>query len=214
MRWLLFFALCFASSANAQKLYRCGNQYQDRACDSGPGKQISGVANGAAQLPPAFTELSCAKRGEAAEAIAKKLSGGASSEQLLQEIDGKSASADSKLAEKRLVVDVAQLKGSPAEIRVLAESDCAMAKKAQPVSIVQPQRQSSNEDSYRENEIAMQRQRDERAAADKQRKCEEYARDLRNIRSGERAGGSARHMDQLREEGLELETKRRSLGCS
>jgi hypothetical protein len=214
MRLVLLSILALScSGAFAQKLYRCGNQYQDRPCEAGGGQIISNKS--VPKALPKGVDPVCYKRGELAEELATKLTGGATSEQLFAEIDQKSTAYEDKLSQKKLVVDIVQRKVSPAEQRVLAEADCVALRGVVPEAVVPTVPLESAEDRLRRAEEQQVRQEaaETKAQQQQQKICAGFDRQLASIRSSQRSGGSGSAMDDLNRQAREIDLRRAEAGC-
>lgn len=106
--------------SNAQTMYRCGSNYQDKPCAQGQvGKVIGNQASRDESASPAI-DAACRRRGEAAKKIIWSRKGGASKDDLLAGV----ASMD----ESRLIEDVYAIKGDYTQIRKTIETECMAAK--------------------------------------------------------------------------------------
>jgi hypothetical protein len=119
-------ALALCGAAHAQKnLFRCGNSYQDRPCATEPGKVIGKSGAPAATPPatgatPATVDLACTRRGAQAQKIMWAREAGATAETQL-------ATAATP-ADRKLVADVYDRRGSSVEVRAAIEADCSAEK--------------------------------------------------------------------------------------
>lgn len=105
-------ALLLALPAAAQ-MYRCGNAYQDRPCEGEPGKVIG---SGSPSSSSSGSYAECNLRGEKAQKISWIRETGVMEEKQL-------ASAKS-YADKKLIQEVYQRRGTAVEIRAAVEADC------------------------------------------------------------------------------------------
>lgn len=118
------FSIIFSSFAQAQTMYRCGSNYQDKPCTSGQTGKVVNILKSA--TPTAETEskvaidASCKRRGEDAKRVIWAREGGAQKKDLL-------AKADSE-EQSQLIADVYAVRGNSADVRANIEKDC-MAEK-------------------------------------------------------------------------------------
>ena len=218
---LLFLLACLGASAQAQKMYRCGNTYQDRPCAGVQQGKIIG-STGASQ--PAATLVAdgpCAQRGtQALRIMWAKETGRTEEMQLAVATSG---------YEKQLIGEVYRKRGSSAEVRAAIEADCMaeMQRAAQAAALaeaaaklqgqgvpaatvgVPAARPAPDPDA----ESRRQREVEARLAADKKARCDGIAARLENIRNSQRAGGNAATMDSLRSQQRKAEEAWSSTGC-
>jgi hypothetical protein len=216
--------LLIALQVHAQTLYRCGSVYQDRPCDAGkPGKVVG--SSRAAQAPPASAgvDAECVQRGKDSLTIVWSREGGASEERLLAEAKSPQ--------DKRLVRDVYRRHGGASTVRAAVEADCmaekqkaeedtakaiAAALKAQRDGTQPPERAPSQRTDAGADAAAAEERRRERAAYEadqKKQQCARYHSQLDSLRAQERAGGSARRMDELNDQRRSLRAQVSSAGC-
>lgn len=120
--WLLVGAgmLVAAAESEAQTMYRCGSNYQDKPCAQGQvGKVIGTRQNREESASPAI-DAACRRRGEAAKKIIWSRKGGASKDNLLAGVASRE--------ESRLIEDVYAIKGDYTQIRTTIETECMAAK--------------------------------------------------------------------------------------
>lgn len=118
-------AMCFSLAqtflpevADAQTMYRCGSNYQDKPCANGQTGKVIGTQR--STTPDAETKTVvdpvCAKRSEDAKKIIWMRQGGAAKEDVM-------AKADS-FAQQRLVDEVYATRGDTPQIRASIEKRC------------------------------------------------------------------------------------------
>lgn len=127
---LVFSGLLIGASAFSQKMYRCGNSYQDRPCEGAQvSKEVRRFGTSSPQAAVASQDAQCRQRGIDAQKIAWSREGGALAEKLMAEVSAKKMDADTAADMKRLIVDVYNKRGSAPEVRAAIEADCVAAKK-------------------------------------------------------------------------------------
>lgn len=107
-----------AMSSHAQKMYRCGSNYQDKPCAQGQATQIIGQDREASTSPA--IDAACRRRSEAAKKMIWSRKGGASKDDLL--------AGAATLEEARLIEEVYAIKGDYTQIRKTIETECMAAK--------------------------------------------------------------------------------------
>jgi hypothetical protein len=223
---LLMIAIgCTATSVSAQKLYRCNNTYQDHPCSGQEGKVIGNVTSGEpAQASPASTPLSaeCSRRGTAAVKIKWTREAGRTQ----QEQEAAATSSH----ERDLVVDVYRRQGNSAQVRAAVEADCMAEQEraARTAALVNggnlPQGGSHSTAAGSDignspgagAEAARQREIDaanSRKADQKRRDCQNLAGQLDDVRADQRAGGTVRQMERLRQKYQDITASQRQVGC-
>lgn len=113
-------------SSHAQKMYRCGSNYQDKPCAQGQATQIIGQARNESNSPA--IDAACRRRSEAAKKMIWSRKGGASKDDLL--------AGAANLEEARLIEEVYAIKGDYNQIRKTIETECMAAKDLGPDSHV------------------------------------------------------------------------------
>lgn len=219
------------AEADAQTMYRCGNKYQDRPCDAGQkGKAVGSTGVGAPSAAAgAVVDADCVRRGKDSLKIVWSREGGASQEQLLEEIDRRRGSE----SEKAFVRDVYRRPGSAGSVQSAVEADCVVEKekaaraaalmdaalKAQaeankgappPAPVVQgapaggadPERLRAEADARR-------------AEREKRDTCARLTSQMNSLRADERRGGSIATMERLNERRRSLQAQANEAGgCS
>jgi hypothetical protein len=217
----LFLLAGMAASAHAQKMYRCGNTYQDRPCmGEQPGKVIgsTGTPRPAAAAPAA--DPYCAQRGEKAQKIMWAKEAGRTEEMQL--------SSATQPEERKLVGEVYRKRGSSVEVRAAIEADCMDERKraAQAAALLEAAAKLQGQSApaaaaappvAREADPAASEQRQREAAArkqaDKKTRCDRIASRIESIKNSQRAGGSGAAMDRLRQQKLDAEKEWGEAGC-
>lgn len=107
-----------AGPAWAQKMYRCGSNYQDRPCTGQDSRVISPSGAGQATQGPAVADAGCVQRGQDAQKIAwVRETGKTEPEQ-----------AASQPAQRALIAEVYRRRGSSLDIRQAIEAECVAEK--------------------------------------------------------------------------------------
>lgn len=202
----------FATTAQAQNLYRCGSTYQDKPCDNGQAGQLikKNPSPSTSDKPP--LDANCIRRGEEAKKILWLKEGGAFQDKV---------AADAKTGDqRRLVADVYALRGNSNDIRLKIESDC-MAEKENDRKFVG----RSNEDEVNRH-LAAERKAtngmnskengkpDASEAARKQEACENVRRQISAVSTNQKVGGSAQEMEAMADSRRKIEANLKDMGCS
>jgi hypothetical protein len=225
-------AMALCAPVEAQTMYKCGRQYQDRPCDAGQQGKVVGGAAPTQAAPKGGADAECAQRGSVALAIIWAREGGATAERQLSGIEEKNISTSRKAEERKLVQDVYQKRGSASQIRAAIEADCATEKEKaaqaaalgaaaaklqgdiQPAPPVTPAAPSGPSDQ--DLKAAEERRRQETAANEAERKrklCASLSGDLERNRGSQRAGGSVASMEKLNDQRRRIEGQIRDAGC-
>lgn len=219
------------SPAHAQKMYRCGNSFQDVPCAGAQqGKVVGSVGTpsaGGASAPA--KDGQCAQRGIDAQKIVWMRDNGASKDRQISDLDSKSISDARRQEETRLIESVYRKRGSAPEMRVAIEAECIAEKErfAQAAALAAaalrlqgdasaappaPARAGGDPDLAR----LQARQSEEINSNEdsfKASRCADVARQVESLRREERAGGSVSTMNRLNERRRALDDRRRSEGC-
>ncbi|MBX9869111.1 MAG: hypothetical protein K2X63_04880, partial [Burkholderiaceae bacterium] len=119
-----FFLLPFVPAVQAQTMFKCGGNYQDRPCATGqPGKVIGNQktsANKNEGETKIASDASCKRRGEVAKRIIWAREGGAQKDELL----AKASNGE----ESKLIADIYAVRGNSNDIRADIERDCMTEK--------------------------------------------------------------------------------------
>jgi hypothetical protein len=214
-------ALCIP--AQAQRMYRCGNAYQDRPCDPGTQGKVIGSTGGRQSSATTVTDQECAKRGIDAQKIMWIRETGKTADMQL-------ASANSA-GQKKLISDVYAKSGTSNEVRAAIEADCVAEKKRaeqaaelnaaaarlrgqdQPAAVTTRSAPGSGADA----EAAAARQREKSAAGDaatKKTRCDDFTSRLQSIGSQQRLGGSNATMERLKRNREDVLRRQSEAGCS
>jgi hypothetical protein len=229
---LLLAAWVLCAPAAAQTMYRCGNAYQDRPCNSSqpPGKVVNTSGAGTAAAPPPMLTAECAQRGEAAQKIAWVRETGQTEAMQL------SATVDSR--DTALISEVYRHTGSAAQIRSAVEASCmaaadratqrAAAPAASPTGNARaegaapalpsrpiPASMLPPADAPDPQQLARQRADEEAraAAASRKARCDELVVRLDTIRQTQRLGGSAAAQEDMKQQLRSAEQQVRAAGC-
>lgn len=216
----LFLMAGMTASAHAQKMYRCGNTYQDRPCTGEqPGKVIGSTGTPQPAAAPA-TDAYCARRGASAQKIMWAKEAGRTEEMQL--------SAASGAEERKLIADVYRKRGSSVEVRAAIEADCTAERQraAQAAALMEAAAKLQGQDrpaaaappapaADANSNAAAKRQQEvvAREAAGKKVRCDSIAARLESIRNSQRTGGSAATMDNLRQQQQKTEKEWGNAGC-
>ena len=195
----------------AQKMYRCGNSYQDQPCAGAQqGKVMGNVVGGAAPTAATSkqpTDAQCARRGAEALKVVWMRDNGASKERQIADLASNSAFAGNPEEGRQLIESVYSKRGSAPEVRSAIEAECIAEKEryaqaaalaaaalklqgggtlaaptASPGAVGQPD--LAKMEARQNEEIAANQ------AAFKQSRCADLARQYENLRREERVGGS------------------------
>jgi hypothetical protein len=213
-------------SAMGQKMYRCGNGYQDTPCQNG--EPMTTISKGSAPRPAQTqsVDAECTDRGEAALKVVWAREAGATSERQIAEIDGKGFSSARAAQQRQLIASVYQKRGSAPSIRSQIEAECLAEKEklrqiqalgtaaaklndelppsARPTNSV-----ASDQNPSETRHLSAQSNTD----AEHTRSCARLKSSLESARKEQRAGGDAATMDTLREKTRQLDASLRSEGC-
>jgi hypothetical protein len=220
------FLIC--AQAQAQTMYRCGSVYQDRPCDAGQkSKAVGSTGTGAPAAQAGGVDAECVQRGRDSNKVIWAREGGATQERLMSE--AKTA------AERRTIQDAYRRPGAASTVQAAIEAECAAAKQADrdTARAIAAALKASRQGSVQEGNLpppaaipsmqvepadpAAQAQRDKQQAARaeerKKSQCASYNRQMDDLRSQERGGGSASSMDRLNAERRNLRDQMSRAGC-
>ena len=218
------------SQAHAQKMYRCGNSYQDRPCAGAEqGKVMGHVGTPTAAPSTQFKDPQCTRRGAEALKIVWMRDNGAAKERQIADLDSNSTFAGNREEGRQLIESVYSRRGSAPDVRAAIEAECIAEKErfaqaaalaaaalrlqgGAPAAPTAPSRAAGEPDLAR----LEARQREEIAAneeAFKKSRCADLARQYESLRREERAGGSIGTMNRLNERRRSLDERQRSEGC-
>jgi hypothetical protein len=209
-------ALAFQAPTGAQKMYKCGKQYQDRPCDDGQQGKVVGNATSGAKSGT-VSDLDCSRRGGDALKIAWAREGGATMDKQLSEAGSSE--------QRKLVQEVYHKRGTAPEIRASIEADCVVEKEraAQAAELARALMNSQGGSSSASGAPssgatptsgADAAQRQQQAEADnKARTCANLNSSLQNNASRMRSGGSASTMASLDNERQSIQKAMRDAGC-
>jgi hypothetical protein len=216
--------------AHAQKMYRCGNSYQDQPCTGAQQSKVVGhVGTSTAAASTQAKDMQCNQRGAEALKIVWMRDNGATKERKISELDTKSISDAGREEELQLIESVYRKRGSAPEVRAAVEAECIAEKErlaqaaalaaaavrlqgGAPVTPTAPSRVAGEPDLAR----LEARQREEIAANEesyKKSRCADLARQSDSLRRQERAGGSVGTMVRLNDLKRSLDERQRSDGC-
>lgn len=209
--------------ADAQRMYRCGNAYQDRPCEGAQqGREVRNFG-GSGTAHRASGDVQCARLGEEAQKIVWARESGATREQQLAQ----------RPQDQWTIESVYLKRGSAPEIRAAVEAECVAEKErqAQAAMAAAAARAQAGPGSAPAASVSgpsaqgpsatdlarfQQRQDSEIAAnreAFKASRCADLNRQAENLRRQERAGGSSATMARLHELRTSLDEQRRGEGC-
>ncbi len=107
-------------ASQAQTMYRCGSNYQDKPCAQGQAGKVIGTQSSRDDSASPAIDATCRRRGEAAKKIIWSRKGGASKDDLLAGV--------ASMEESRLIEDVYAIKGDYTQIRKAIETECMATK--------------------------------------------------------------------------------------
>lgn len=209
-----------SASAHAQKMYRCGNTYQDRPCSGEQQGKVLGSTGVPQPSAAPAAEGYCGQRGASAQKIMWAKEAGRTEEMQL--------SAASGAEERKLIAEVYRKRGSSVEVRAAIEADCTAERQraAQAAALIEAAAKLQEQDkpaaatppaaaTSANSEAAAVRQQQEaaREAASKKSRCSTLANHLEDIRNSQRSGGSAATMDSLRQQQRKTEKEWGDAGC-
>lgn len=211
----------------AQKMYRCGNVYQDRPCDGAkPGKELTGAGSNRNSARPAPNSASgthpeCRQRGADSQKIVWAREAGTTQEKAMAE------ESDSERA--RLIANVYRVRGTVAEVRARIEAECIveMEEEAKALALQRaldrarrPLRAQSAAppQSAESGSSAQQKQQHEQSraaaiAADKKEHCDQLNRLKDGNRAEQRTGGGIQRMEELAGEARSIAKDLQEAGC-
>lgn len=219
--------MCAVWPAYAQKMYRCGNAYQDRPCE---GAQAGKVVNnwGGSSTTATVASGPCSRRGADAMKVVWARDNGALREQQIAEADRMGLSASTHEERVLIIESVYGKRGSAPEIRSAVEAECiadnerqaqasalaaAAARIAGGGAPAAPAASGPSAADVERMEARRQAEMEANAAAFKQSRCADLARQYENLRDQERRGGSAATMNRNAERRRELDDRQRREGC-
>jgi hypothetical protein len=216
--------------AHAQKMYRCGNSYQDQPCAGvQQGKVVGNVGTPTAAASTQAKDAQCSRRGAEALKIVWMRDNGASMERQISDLDSNSAFAGRREEGRQLIESVYSRRGSAPDVRAAIEAECIAEKEryAQAAALAAaalklqggaPVAPTASSRGAGEPDLARleARQREEITAneeAYKKTRCADLARQYESLRREERAGGSIGTMNRLNDRRRSLDERQRSEGC-
>jgi hypothetical protein len=208
----------FVSLACPAAVYRCPDgSFQDKPCDKGDSKVITKRNTAGKPKPP---DDACAALGLDAAEVARARAAGATSEALIAEVDKTGLVYAKKLERKKLIVDVFQKTGTPQEVGILFEADCAAAREQARKSLPatrppQPAVQRTAAEEAAEQEAARQSETKARATAEEQKKksCEQMQSQRRSVLADQRSGGTIARMEELNQRRGAIDKALSDAGC-
>jgi hypothetical protein len=227
---LLCLGLLVGGSAFSQKMYRCGNSYQDRPCEGTQvSKNVRDIRQPSPQTAVASQDAQCRQRGIAAQKIVWSREGGALAEQLIAEEATKNRDANAAADMKSLIMDVYNKRGSAPEVRAAIEADCVAAKKqaALAAAIIAAEVKQQGKDTPAagagpskalegESPIAAAPQNEtpvNNAAENHRKLCASISNKIEVIQNAQRGGGSVSAMENLRLRAQDAAAERVRAGC-
>jgi glucose/arabinose dehydrogenase len=205
----------------AAAMYRCGNVFQDKPCDSGPQQVITPGRQGAATSAPApapkpgaLPELSrttadtaamCARVGGRVDAVARKRDAGATAQQQMQGADPETVRA------VQTVYSVgAGGKLTVAQMRAFAEMGCMADEqvKAQTQAAMRAAREADKQGlSPEQRKAAVEK------ASGLQDPCTSLREGIAGMDHVAKAGGEPRYLVAIGEQRAKMEQERARLNC-
>jgi len=127
-------AACFAVTAvgvQANDLFKCGNTFQDRACDNSAVQQRFSRTEGQFSIEQVNpdTDKDCARAARGAMGWWNRMAAGESFEQLKAEIQALNISRFDKSLLRDVLTSLRTYRGSPVEVRSQFESQCMAYKR-------------------------------------------------------------------------------------
>lgn len=219
-----------AGYAHAQRMYRCGNAYQDRPCEGAkPQGKVVNNWGGASSGGSLTKDGPCSRRGADALKVVWARDNGAQREQQIADVDRLGLSTPSNEERVQLIESVYARRGSAPEIRAAIESECLAEKERQAqaaalaataariagggVAAPASGARGPSESDIERMEARRQAEMEANAAAFKQSRCADLARQYEQLRDQERAGGSAAAMARHAERRREMDDRQRREGC-
>lgn len=216
--------------AHAQKMYRCGNSFQDQPCAGAQqGKVVGNMGTPTAAASTQAKDGQCTQRGADALKIVWMRDSGALKERQISDLDSNSAFAGRREEGRQLIESVYSKRGSAPEVRAAIEAECIADKEryAQAAALAAaalklqggvPVAPTASSRGAGEPDLARleARQREEIAANEesyKKSRCADLARQSDSLRRQERAGGSVGTMVRLNDLRRSIDEKQRSEGC-
>jgi hypothetical protein len=120
------------ATAGAQHLFKCGNAFQDRPCESADVQQRFSHTAGkfSVQQVNADTDKDCADAAGSVMPFWQRMKGGETVEQLRAEMDAQPVSREEKSRRRDLLLTLKEFKGTPTEVRSDLERTCMNYKRA------------------------------------------------------------------------------------
>jgi hypothetical protein len=227
-------AATFSAGVQAQKLYRCGNTYQETPCTGTQTatKELKAGAPASASAANANTDAECAQRGTDSQKISWSRETGATAEKLMADVDAKNESGQKKAAEKQLIEAVYRKRGTAPQVRTAIEADCMAEKEKlrQAAALAaaaanlkgeappNPSQQSAaqaakNEEAQRAAEAKHKEEEAAREARRKKAVCDSLKEQLEDVVARQRKGATAPQMADLTRRKNELESQSSAAGC-
>ncbi|MED5620732.1 hypothetical protein [Ideonella sp. BN130291] len=217
---VLALGLGLAAPVLAQNMFRCGNAYQDRPCDSGQPAKVVGKAAPSPTVARPVLDADCSRRGAAAQKLVWQREAGVTEEA--------STAAAGTPPERRLVGDVYSRRGTAPEVRAAVEADCVVEKqRAAQAAVMLEALARQQEESGAAGQRAARPpvndapppERVERKAdagqkeQQQQQRCAALVEELRQIQVQQRAGANAVTMERLNQQRRDAERARRDANC-
>lgn len=224
--------LVYCVPSQAQRMYRCGNVYQDRPCD---GPQVGAEVRDFSTVPPTKpnaaqnnADSECRQRGIDSQKIVWSREAGATAERQIADLSAKGGNASRSEDQRNLIVDVYQKRGSAPEVRTAIEADCIADKRRAELALealanlksLSNGRPTTNSvpiaGSDANPDSTSARPVDESAQLTTKRQesiCKQFNVRQQSIRDLQRSGGSASTMETLRNQLKSVDAERRSANC-
>lgn len=215
-------ALPFSAPSHAQRMYRCGNVYQDRPCeDAQAGKELRHTGVAPTPLASASTDSQCRQRGLDSQKVVWARQSGALADKLMGEARTEE--------EQTLIADVYRLpRGSAPEVRAAIEAECVAAKKqlalanaaAMAAAMAAQGNKPTATPAARADSDAKtagdQRSEDavSRNVADSRKAlCSSFNAQIEDIKKSQRGGGNVATMELLGQRLTDVNVEKRRAGC-
>ena len=222
------------TSAQGQRMYRCGNQYQDTPCGGGQqGKSVNTSGAGKSVAASTASDPECAARGAASQKISWAREGGATLEKQMADLRAKGQDGDA--AQVNLITAVYYKRGTAPEVRTAIEADCAAEKdraaqaaalrlaaeklegKGANASTAAPAASGTASKSGAEGSLAVTQASGSGSVVGdtsaKKTECDSLSRQVEGVRNNQRAGGNSAQMESMNNQRRALEAKQRTAGC-
>ena len=212
--------------AFAQRMYRCGNQYQEFPCTGGQqSKAVNSSGAGKSAAASTTADPECAARGAASQKIMWAREAGATQDKQIADLRAK---GQTDAAQAKLISAVYAKRGTVPEVRAAIEGDCvaekdtavqaaalrAAAAKLDGKGAGAPATAQAAAATTEPAQVNAASTVTSGGAADaKKAQCDSFVRQLENNRNSQRSSGSAAQMESLNNQRRSIETSQKAAGC-